>query len=411
MMGIMRCMSWQTVVSPTYFGLESNRVGLPSNIIAELDMGQDTAEVETSTICKRVQDFLSGDFSAYDEQLEEYVSGVPPEKDQPKPTDTSSYEVLGWTAMFANQNYLIAQENLERCWDTAKRDHLLEIGALHGWHWAKALYLQSLLHDTNAEQKALEVLEAAIQRGGKSAWFNRMRGSLNRARESSDESNTMFEDDYFLAMISGFDEFLDNYGVSGSRFEEQCNRLASLLQSDSHNKFQEGLKQLGKLLGYGATRPKGDGAADCVWKGIFGSFREIVTFEAKIEHSPSNEITLKDMGQAHNQKSAADSTYGSQGFVVHGTIVTHLMQLAPSTENALGDIRLISKQAINDLWGRVRSILASYRGMWSPDNLAARLNAAQSIRSRVPETGWLRRALDADHKFLATQELMKEWEA
>ena len=394
---------------PAHFGLESNKVALPPNLIAELDMGQDAAELETSLLCDRVKEFLSGDFSTYDQQLDDLMSGAPRTKFQPKPRDTSSHEVLGWNAMFQSQNYGVAQESFEKCWDAAKEDGLLEIGALHGWHRAKALFLQSLLHDANARHRAFEVLEAAIKRGGQCAWFNRMRGSLNRAREASGQSTTPFEDDYFLSVVRGFDEFLDACGTSGSRFEQQCNRLVSLLNSDHHNEFQEGLKQLGALLGYGSNRPKGSGATDCLWKGIFGSSREIFTFEAKIEHSPSNKISLKDIGQAHNQENAADSYYSSQGFVVHGIIITHLDELEPGAEPALGGIRLISKQATKDLWVSVRSLLATYRGTWSPDNLATRLSAAQSIRSRVPEAGWLTRALAETGPFLGTKEVTKEW--
>ncbi len=84
----------------TYFGLESNKSDLPRNIVAELDMGQDAAEVEVSALCASVEKFLSGDFSEYDERLKEYISDVPTNRTQPNITDTSADEVLGWAAMF-----------------------------------------------------------------------------------------------------------------------------------------------------------------------------------------------------------------------------------------------------------------------------------------------------------------------
>ena len=74
----------------TYFGLETNKVDLPSNIVAELDMGQDAAEVEASVLCANVEKFLSGDFSEYDEQFNKYLSDVPKDKVQPDVTDTSA---------------------------------------------------------------------------------------------------------------------------------------------------------------------------------------------------------------------------------------------------------------------------------------------------------------------------------
>ena len=395
----------------TYFGLESNKADLPRNIVAELDMGQDAAEVEASALCASVEKFLSGDFSAYDEQLTEYLSDVPTDKTQTSITDSSADEVVGWSAMFWSENFPVAQQRFERCWESAKKDGLLEIGALHGWHRAKALYLQGLRSDGSAEQKALEALEAAIQRGGQSAWFNRMRGSLNRARKMSEESGGAFDDDYFVEVIRAFDELLDQYGNTGVRFEQHCNRVAEQLRSDSHDVFLEGLETVGKLLGYTASRPKNKnpGAPDCVWRGNFGSFGEIVTYEAKIEDSPSNEIALSDLGQAHNQKTTAETYYGSRGFVVRGAIVTHLTELGAGVEDSLGNLRIITKQAICDLWVKLRVSLVIYRDKWLPGNLAANLQAAESIKSSIPRTGWLTRALDHGPAFVTSGKLLREW--
>ena len=395
----------------TYFGLESNKADLPRNIVAELDMGQDAAEVQASALCASVEKFLSGDFSDYDEQLIGYLSDVPTDKTQTNITDSSADEVVGWSAMFWSENFPVAKQRFERCWESAKKDGLLEIGALHGWHRAKALYLEGLQNDGSAEQKALEALDAAIQRGGQSAWFNRLRGSLNRARKMSEESGEAFGDDYFVEVIRAFDELLDQYGNTGVRFEQHCNRVAEQLRADSHDVFLEGLETVGRLLGYTASRPKNKnpGAPDCVWRGNFGSFGDIVTYEAKIEDSPSNEISLSDLGQAHNQKTTAETYYGSRGFVVNGAIVTHLTELGAGVKDSLGDLRIISKQAIFDLWVKLRAALVIYRDKWLPGNLTANLQAAQSIKSRIPQTGWLTRALDNGSAFVAPEELLREW--
>ena len=396
----------------TYFGLESHKSDLPRNIVAELDMGQDAAEVEASALCTSVEKFLSGDFLEYDEQLKEYLSDVPARKTHPQLTDTSADEVVGWAAMFESENFSIAQQRFERCWDAAKEDGLLEIGGLHGWHRAKALYLQGLQGDSSAAQKALEILEAAIRRGGRSAWFNRMRISLNRTRKTSADSSEILDDDYLVDVIRAFDELLGHYGNTGVRFQQYCNRVAEQLNSDSHDFYLAGLEVVGTLLGYTATRPKNKrpGAPDCIWKGNFGSFREIVTFEAKIEDLPTNEIVLADLGQAHNQKAKADTHYGSLGFAVSGVIVTHLTELGAGVEDSMRDLRIIPKQAICDLWVKTRSALVLYRDKWLLDNLATNLRAAASIRSRIPKTGWLTRALSHGPPFVASQELLKEWE-
>ena len=395
----------------TYFGLESNRVDLPRNIVAELDMGQDAAEVDASALCASVEKFLSGDFSEYDEQLNKYLFEVPKDKEQPQVTDTSADEVVGWSAMFWSENFPVAQQRFERCWEAAKQDGLLEVGALHGWHRAKALYIQGLQGDTSAQQKALDVLEDAIQRGGQSAWFNRMRSSLNRARTVSGESSVVFDDDYFAEVIRAFDDLLDQYGKTGTRFQQHCNRITVQLQSHSHNIYVEGLERLGRLLGYTSSRPEMPGAPDGVWRGSFGSLGEVITFEAKIEDDASNEVVLSDLGQAHNQRTKADSYYGPRGFAVSGAIVTHLTELGAGVEDSLGDLRIIPKQATIELWGRVRSALVLYRDTWIPGNLTANIQAAQSIKSRIPETGWLARAFSNGSGILTSEELLREWGA
>ena len=61
------------------------------------------------------------------------------------------------------------------------------------------------------------------------------------------------------------------------------------------------------------------------------------------------------------------------------------------------------------MWNRVRSLLAYSRDGWSLDDISARSAAAQTIRARLPETGWIIRALDADERFITTERLLAEW--
>ena len=394
----------------SHFGLDSNKQGLPTNIVAEMDMGQDLAELDTARLREVVRNFLGGDFSSYDEEIDTYIADVPLQEPQALQADTSADEVLGWTAMFDSKNHTIAEEKFETCWESAIENNVIEMGALHRWHQAKALYLQSLLNDDSARQRALLTLESAINRGGRSAWFNRMRASLNRGRSSLEVSNEAYEDDYLIVLVRSFDELLEICGITGSRYERYCNRMERLLLSNSHNEFLEGLEALGKLLGYASTRPRNTGATDCRWRGIFGSWREIITFEAKIEDSPSNRIILADIGQAHNQMNAAESQFANQGFGVKGTIVTHLTDFDAGAEMSIGDIKVVTKQAVQDLWRHVRTILSAYRRAWDPVNITVRRQAAESIVIKVPNTGWLLRALASDSNFVSSQELLREWQ-
>jgi len=393
----------------TRFGRESNRAGIPPNIVAEIDMAQDWTEISEQELVQQVQDFLNQDFSRYDDKLQSHLAAVPSESPQPSPPDTSADEVLGWTALFDSQNYRIAADRFEKCWQAAREKNLVEIGALHGWHWAKALYLQACLGEPSALEKSLRVFENAIERGGRSSWFNRMRASLNRARESPELAQQAARDDYGAVLLSKFDDLLEKLGTTGTRFERWSQRITEQLQSGHHAEYQEGLEELGKILGYHASRPKHQASTDCRWRGVFGNAKEVITFEAKIEHAPSQRIVPSDVGQAHNQFNRANTVYGPQGCAVRGTIVTHLTVIDPSAEASAGGIKVLPKAAIFELWTRVVTLLSLYRHSWSIQDVSARMSAAKAIRPRLPETGWLIRAIDAEKRFVTAEDLLAEW--
>lgn len=253
------------------------------------------------------------------------------------------------------------------------------------------------------------VFEEAIRRGGLSSWFNRMRASLNRARQAPIFSEEMARDDYASHLIRAFDDILERQGVTGNRFDRWCDSITNSLQSDSHAQYQEGLERLGQILGYHATRPRHGTATDCRWRGVFGNSREVITFEAKIEHGSSQELSAHDIGQAHNQLARALAEHEPHGYTVRGTIVTHLPTLARDAEASTGPIKILAKPAILALWERVRLVLSLYRDGWSLHDISARMATAQTIRARLPATGWLIRAIDVDARFITAEHMLAEW--
>ncbi len=390
-----------------HFSSEANREGIPRNVIAEIDMAQDAAERDVKGVVEDIRYFLRGDFNQHDRDKEVYLMDVPERSVLHGIPDTSTNEVLGWTALFANQNYEIAANRFEECWEAIRETSLMELGAFHGWNWAKALYLQVRRGEPSAHEKSIRVLEDAIRRGGQSAWFNRMRTSLNRARRSQASIEEIIQYDYADALLRAFDDRLEQLGPKGDKFEQWCRTTSERLASDRHTQYQEGLERLGQLLGYYAVRPKYNAATDCLWRGVFGNSKEIVTFEAKIEHSPSQQIVASEIGQAHNQYTRAEREY--PGYAVRGTIVTHLTSITSDAEASAGNIKDLEKEAILALWNNVKILLSQYRDGWSVDDIGARHVSAQAIRARLPKTGWLIRALDTDKRFINADILCAEW--
>jgi hypothetical protein len=318
-------------------------------------------------------------------------------------------EVEGWTALFGSQNYEIAADRFEECWREALSANLIEMGAFYGWQWAKALYLQASLNQPSVRQKALQVLDDAIKRGGQSAWFNRMRASLNRARNQAAQSGQGNVDTYTESVVLAFDDQLERVGTRGIRFEKWSATITRQLASGQHDEFCLGLAELGKLLGFQVVLSKRQAATDCLWRGAFGNSKEVITFEAKIDDKVAGKIVASDVGQAHNQMQHAQTEFGSKGYQVRSSIVTHLKAIAPEAESALGSIRIIEKAAIQALWQHVSLLLSKYRDNWSLDNLAARVTAAQILYPSLPQSAWLGRALDTDQLYISRDQLLAAW--
>lgn len=393
----------------TYFGRDSNRESIPENMVAEIDMAQDHAEIGEKELCDRVRSFLKQDWNQYDSELLEYRKLIPASTPGKQIIDTSANEVFGWATLFANQNYDLAADRFEQVWDACQKDNLLETGAFWKFNWAKAVYLQSLLGNPAALDKALDLLDQAIKRGGVSSWFNRLRASLNRARAGAASAAAVANDEYSAALIRSFDDHLEQLGTKGTKFESFCTRISECLASDKHGEFCQGLDKLGILLGYQASRPKHKAATDNRWRGTFGNVKEVVTFEAKVEHSDGKEVTPAFVGQAHNQMNRAIAEYQQLGYTVCGTIATHLEAIDPSAKSSLGSLRIVSKSAIQSLWDRVRLLSSLYRDGWSLDDVSARLAAAAALRPKCPPAGWLITTLQQDSVIIGTQELLAKW--
>jgi hypothetical protein len=393
----------------THFGRESNRVALPRNIMVEIDSAEDATEIETNKLAERVTAFLNQDFAAFDADLEAHRKKMPIQATTDTETfDTSEAEVLGWTEMFENKNYGAARKHFSRC-ATQTQQRLRELSAFFQWSAAKATFLLGKQGDISARGEAPDLLEAAIERGGKSSWFNRLRSSLNRYRTTVGTTGKPLQPEYAYVVLHVFDDILERYGPKGTAFQRWADRITAFLNSESHSDFQLGLEELGKVLGFAASRPKYGAATDCRWRGVFGNTREVVTFEAKIENEPSGKVIPHHVGQAHIQLSRAKEEFSNRGFTVRGTIVTHLTELESTVASSLGEIRILKKDAVVSLWTRILGILTIYRDQWSLEDVDARLTAAETLLVRFPKEGWLSRALSESEIFITPEALMKEW--
>ena len=136
---------------------------------------------------------------------------------------------------------------------------------------------------------------------------------------------------------------------------------------------------------------------------------EIITFEAKIEHEPSNTITPSAVGQAHNQFARANNEYAHLGYKVRGTIITHLDSIDPSAESSLAGIKLIRTDAIIAVWEQLKLLLSEYRANWDLEHVVTRQVAADQVLARLPAAGWFSDALDKPQVWITENEFLGAW--
>jgi hypothetical protein len=389
-----------------HFGRESQRVGVPANIVAEIDCAEDAADLPEAALVERVRSFLNADFVEFDRDLAVHRADVPEHDESSSGDEDSNDEVSGWLELFQRQNYQRAAEHFEAC--VSDEEGLSELPAFLRWCEAKSIFLAGEQGDPVARANAPMLLEQAIGHGRTSSWFNRQRAALNRYRHQA-AADGMDANEFAQSALRVFDDRLERLGRRDTRFERWANRTRDALASRSHDHYLTGLVELGELLGYTATRPSHTAATDCRWRAVHANAREVVTFEAKVEHEPSGQINPSAVGQAHNQHTRALQEFESLGYAVRSTIVTHLTEIADAAQASLGSVRILPVSAVEDLFETVLAIMSDYRDRWSVDNLDARRTAAAAVIDRFPEAGWLTRALEDDEVFLRSDELLAEW--
>jgi hypothetical protein len=72
------------------------------------------------------------------------------------------------------------------------------------------------------------------------------------------------------------------------------------------SRFEQGLRQLGELLGFEALRPDGQADPDGVWR---DGLEQRILFEAKTEEKPENPLSAESVRQANTHHRWVENTY------------------------------------------------------------------------------------------------------
>jgi hypothetical protein len=204
--------------------------------------------------------------------------------------------------------------------------------------------------------------------------------------------------------LDRWDDLVERYALHKGRFMKWQARLTEYLDG-THGQVCEALETLGTTLGFKATRPGGDGAADGIWSAT----DHVVTLEAKINLEKRDFIALSDVNQADGHRRAVETAQQLASGQVASVLVTGVEKIDPTAEKALGTIRVLHLDQVHEVQQRLEAIMREYWKGWTHD--AAKRKALRAAAAqKLPPTGWLLRAIHATAEpFIESDVLFMEW--
>lgn len=382
---------------------DTNRASLPARVNAEIDIAQDATQESAAVIASQVSVFLRRDFDEYDAAVADASQGALPQP-AAAPAVSAADEVEGWRRMRV-EDFVGAEQSFSAWAGACQAAGLREQAAFAFVCQARASLLAGRDGDLSAQARARELIDRAIGAGGiRSTWFNGLRASIAVTEPAMAAVSV---DEGIDKILTTFDLRATADGGNRTRFERFRARVNDKLSSGTHAEFQEGLEDLGRLLGFDAVRPRGTGATDTRWGWSEGGQRQLLVWEAKIDHAEHNALSISDVDQANGQLTAARSEHGPRGAICRGAIVSHLEPDAAAA-GRLGDITLVPRGAVVALWERIAAVHARYLDSWHPDDASARRQAIADVEGVLPPDRWLTRALDT-HATAGEAELLADW--
>lgn len=364
----------------------------------QIELGLELTQDGMGTVVPLAKRFLAGDFAEFDARESK---ARPPglTAGAPGSGGSASAEVMGWLALFESRDLAKAAEQFEKV-RTALTDAEREHRAFWTYMQASAEFLRYRLDDQpDALPHCLRASRLAIEEGGSTSWFNRLRKAYNKL--AGEVVPTLPQHD---ALLDRWDELADRHSFYKGRFLKWQARLKEYLDG-THGQVCEALETLGATLGFSASRPAGDGAPDGLWLGS----GYVVTLEAKIDLE-RDAVALSDVNQADGHRRAAEMAHKLRSAEVGSVIVTGVAKIEQSAEKALGEIRILHLEVVSELQSRLETVMREYWKGWSHGEADKRRALRAAAAQRLPPPGWLLRSIKASNgPFLDATTLFKEW--
>ena len=116
-----------------------------------------------------------------------------------------------------------------------------------------------------------------------------MKSVLLPERQTSEDAN-----DLQARQIEEIVRLLRRLGPAGPRFQRRMEEVDSHLKTTDHNIFDQGLVELGELLGFTTWKPQGEAPPDAVWQ---LGYDLLFIFEGKSNEAPGDGISVQNCRQ------------------------------------------------------------------------------------------------------------------
>ena len=184
--------------------------------------------------------------------------------------------------------------------------------------------------------------------------------------------------------VEGVIDVITELNPVGPKFTRKLDEVKALLNETDANKFDRGLRELGKLLGYSSLKPPGEGAPDACWQ-LENSILFIL--EGKSDEHPDYGISIDTCRQTSGHlQYAVDRDNYKYVKDKYTCLVTPRKTINESAIPHGKDVYYFNTQDIIELYERTRQMLTESRALLSGDiNENIREKIAQ-IMSRLELT-------------------------
>jgi hypothetical protein len=268
-----------------------NRNGFHPELQAELEYGFDASSIQFPEELKAV----ASDFLAKVPGWEEVDSWIREYRDTAsRLPDPAAATLMAISAYEVDYSYAMWQEDFETALEKARQCVDKLGGPDHAPYRAWWYYLAGCAawasakraNNSHLAEVARDMFKRAAAAAPAVTWFREL-ARIPMMQGNVEEP----EDSLLLEAVENIENRLGELGVVGTRFEKEVAQILSLIEDDEATPFEQGLEQLGRLLGFDAIRPGKTGDPDGIWR---ISDHVIVAIEAKSNQSAGGPISLSD---------------------------------------------------------------------------------------------------------------------